>query len=51
MINILERRAEDNKIRERVRLDLSAPAQAQRATASEYPFGGDCSQANIQISS
>ena len=51
MINILERRAQENKTRERIRLDLPAPAQAQRATASEYPFGGDCSQANIPISS
>ena len=51
MINILEHRAEEHKIRERIRLDLPAPVQAQRATGSEYPFGGDCSQANIPISS
>ena len=50
IINILEHRAEQNKIRERVRLDLPAPAPAQRATANEYPFGGDWSQANIPIS-
>ena len=49
-VNKLENRVDQNKIAERIRLALPPTAPAQHATASEYPFGGDESQANHSIS-
>ena len=50
VVNRLENRVEQNKIAKRIRLALPPKAPAQHATASEYPFGGDQSQANQSIS-
>ena len=49
IIDILEHRVEHNEICERIRRSVPAPAPAQHVTVSEYPFGGDMSQANKPI--
>ena len=50
IIDILEQRVEHNAMCQRIWLAVPAPAPAQHATASEYPFGGDMSQANKPVS-